>query len=68
MNDKIRIGYRFEHDDKFGVILQEVGKLSEHHGRDDEEGPFYGVNYNKGKYIWYSRKEMEKIFEDNKRG
>ena len=67
MIKKIRIGYSFEHDKKHGIILQETGKLPLFHDREDEEGPFYGVSYNTGKYIWYNRKQMEEIFENNKR-
>ena len=67
MNEKIIIGYSFGHDKKRGIILQETGKLPLFHDREDEKGPFYGVSYNTGKYIWYSRKQMEEIFENNKR-
>ena len=52
MNEKIIIGYSFEHDKKCGIILQETGKLPLFHDRVDEKGPFYGVSYNTGKYIF----------------
>ena len=67
MRDEIRIGYEFDHDKKHGIILQSTGKLPLFHKRDNEVGPFYGVNYNSGKYIWYNREQMEEIFERNKR-
>ena len=67
MNEKIIIGYGFKHDKKHGIILQETGELPSFHDRGSEEGPFYGVSYNTGKYIWYNRKQMEEIFENNKR-
>jgi|TARA_R110002126_G_scaffold286328_1_gene437956 hypothetical protein len=63
---KIGIGLRFTHDNKDGVILQTYNKLPKHHKREIEDGPFYGVHYEGGDYIWYNKQEIVEILKQNK--
>jgi hypothetical protein len=57
----IRIGLIINEYENRGVILQSCKTLPKHHNREDEVGPFYGVSYESGEYIWYNQKEMEKL-------
>jgi len=58
-----RIGITFgEYKDK-GLILQSYNKLPKYHGRETEVGPFYGVTYESGKYVWYSKKEIIELLK-----
>jgi Uma2 family endonuclease len=61
---KPRIGFSFDEYVDRGVVLQMCKTLPKHHNRQDEIGPFYGVSYNSGKYIWYSEKEMTQLLKN----
>ena len=58
MNPKI--GIRFEHEDKEGVVLQTCQHLPKHHKREEEVGPFYGVYY-EAEYVWYNDADIKKL-------
>jgi|TARA_R110000751_G_scaffold1251_2_gene4809 hypothetical protein len=53
-----------EYEDR-GVVLQTCKILPKHHKRENEVGPFYGVNYVSGKYVWHNQKEMEQLLKKN---
>jgi len=58
-----RIGISFgEYKDR-GVILQSCKNLPKHHKRELEIGPFYGVSYESGKYVWYNIKEIVELLK-----
>jgi|TARA_R110000772_G_scaffold156259_1_gene267367 hypothetical protein len=63
-NKMFRIGTTFgEYGDR-GVILQYCKVLPKHHKRENEVGPFYGVNYESNKYVWYNQKEMIELLNN----
>jgi hypothetical protein len=64
--EKLRIGVRFQSENKEGVILQSCGNLPKHHNREDEKGPFYGVHYEGGKYTWYSEEQLLEVLKKSK--
>jgi len=61
-----RIGIRFIHKDKEGVILQS-GKNLPLYKRTDKEGtgPFFGVSYPNSEYIWYNQKDISEILKQS---
>ena len=54
------IGIRFEYDNREGVILQSCSNLPKHYNRESEQGPFYGVSYEK-EYVWYNDEGIKKL-------
>jgi hypothetical protein len=48
------------------VIKISYNKLPKHHKREIEDGPFYGVHYEGGDYIWYNKQEIVEILKQNK--
>lgn len=61
----IRIGLIINEYENRGVILQSCKTLPKHHNRKDEVGPFYGVSYESGDYVWYNKEQMEDLLKTN---
>jgi len=61
-----RIGIRFEHKDKEGVILQSGKDLPKNQQTGKEgDGPFFGVSY-LNEYVWYNNEDMKEILINSK--
>lgn len=62
-----RIGIRFEHKDKEGVILQSGKDLPKNRQTGNEgNGPFFGVNYENVEYIWYNYEGMKTVLNNSR--
>lgn len=59
----IRIGITIGEYENKGIILQSCKTLPKHHKRQYEVGPFYGVSYESGKYVWYNQREIEELLK-----
>ena len=60
-----RIGVTFGEYKNKGVILQSCKTLPKNYKRQNEVGPFYGVSYESGEYVWYNQKEIDQILKNN---
>lgn len=62
-NQTPKLGVAFNEYNDRGVILQFCKTLPIHHKRETEVGPFYGVGYESGKYVWYNKEEITELLE-----
>lgn len=62
----LRIGLRFQTEEKEGVILQSCANLPKHHNREGEVGPFYGVHYEGDGYTWYNAEQLLEILKESR--
>ncbi len=64
---KPRIGIRFNHEDKEGVILQSGKDLPKYLQTGEEgDGPFFGVSYPNSEYVWYNYKDINNILNKSR--
>jgi hypothetical protein len=64
---KPRIGIRFSHEDKEGIILQSGKDLPKYLQTGKEgKGPFFGVSYPDSEYIWYNYEDIYNIINKSR--